>query len=154
MGRGVWRERSGDVTTVGTSTECVLHVVLGWLLPYVDTACGKHRKTLHDLPVLVIFIAHPIYHGGNLQWVWRGVLTHYVLDMLGSKRGIALFYPFWDEEYGSPTGVTTTSKHAGAVTVAVTLVELAGAAVLVHVLPAYLPPAATETLTNSLGLVA
>jgi membrane-bound metal-dependent hydrolase YbcI (DUF457 family) len=154
IGLGYVLDPSGDVTTFATITEVFLPVVLGALFPDVDTAFGKHRKTLHNLPVLLIFIAHPIYHGGNLQWVWLGVLTHYVLDMLGSKRGIALFYPFWDEEYGSPTGVTTTSKHAGAVTVAVTLVELAGAAVLVHVLPAYLPPAATETLTNSLGLVA
>lgn len=154
IGLGYVLDPSGDVTTFATIAEVFLPVVLGALFPDVDTAFGKHRKTLHNLPVLLIFLAHPIYHGGNLQWVWLGVLTHYVLDYLGSKRGIALFYPFSNKEYGFPSGVTTSSDNAEIVTVAITVVELAGIAVLVHVLPAYLPPAATEVIVNNTALVA
>ncbi len=62
-----------------------LPVVLGALFPDVDTAFGKHRKTLHNLPVLVIFLAFPLVFD-NLQFVWIGVATHYVLDMVGSTR--------------------------------------------------------------------
>jgi len=62
---------------------------------------------------------------GNLQYVWIGVLTHYALDVIGSRRGIALFHPLSDTEYGMPTGVTTSSKYADLVTVIVTAVELA-----------------------------
>jgi len=154
IGLGYVLEPSGGIETFETITEVFLPVVLGALFPDVDTAFGKHRKTLHNLLVLGVFLAYPIYHGGNLQWVWLGVLTHYVLDMLGSKRGIALFYPFSNTEYGSPTGVTTSSDRAEAVTVAVTVFELVGIAVLVHVVPAYLPPVATEALANSIGSVA
>ncbi|ELZ96008.1 metal-dependent hydrolase [Haloferax sulfurifontis] len=100
-----------------------LPVVLGALFPDVDTAFGKHRKTLHNLPVLAIFLAFPLVFG-NLQFVWIGVATHYVLDMVGSKRGIALFYPLSPQEYDLPTGVATSSKHADAVTVVVTVAEL------------------------------
>ncbi|WP_144902157.1 metal-dependent hydrolase [Halobellus captivus] len=100
-----------------------LPVILGALFPDVDTAFGRHRKTLHNLPVLGIFLAFP-YLFGNLQFVWIGVATHYVLDIVGSKRGIALWYPFSSTEYGFPTGVATSSKWAIRVTVLVTLVEL------------------------------
>ncbi|CQR50795.1 MULTISPECIES: metal-dependent hydrolase [Haloferax] len=100
-----------------------LPVVLGALFPDVDTAFGKHRKTLHNLPVLAIFLVFPLVFG-NLQFVWIGVATHYVLDMVGSKRGIALFYPLSPQEYDLPTGVATSSKHADAVTVVVTVAEL------------------------------
>ena len=152
IGLGYVLDPSGDVSTFATIAEVFLPVVLGALFPDVDTAFGKHRKTLHNLPVLLIFLAHPVYHGGNLQWVWLGVLTHYVLDVMGSKRGIALFYPVWDKEFGSPTGVTTSSEHAGVVTVAVTLFELAAVAALVYVLPTYLPPQVTEYVTTSAAL--
>ncbi len=154
IGLGYVLDPSGDVSTFATIAEVFLPVVLGALFPDVDTAFGKHRKTLHNLPVLLIFLAHPVYHGGNLQWVWLGVLTHYVLDMVGSRRGIALFYPVLDTEYGFPTGVTTSSKHAEVVTVAITILELAAVGALVHVLPRYLPPAATDLLANAIGSVA
>ncbi|NHN62804.1 metal-dependent hydrolase [Haloarcula sp. JP-Z28] len=140
IGLGYVLDPSGDVTTFATIAEVFLPIVLGALFPDVDTAFGKHRKTLHNLPVLIIFLTHPLYHGGNLQWVWLGVLTHYVLDYFGSRRGIALFYPFSDTEYGSPTGVTTSSDRAEAVTVVITAFELLAVALLVHVLPQYLPP--------------
>jgi len=154
IGLGYVLDPSGDVSTFATISEVFLPVVLGALFPDVDTAFGKHRKTLHNLPVLLIFLAYPVYHGGNLQWVWLGVVTHYVLDIVGSKRGIALFYPVSNTEYGFPTGVTTSSEHAEVVTVVITILELAAIAALVHVLPAYLPPAATELLGNALGSVA
>ena len=154
IGLGYVLDPSGDVSTFATISEVFLPIVLGALFPDVDTAFGKHRKTLHNLPVLVVFLAYPVYHGGNLQWVWLGVLTHYVLDYLGSRRGIALFYPFSSQEYGSPTGVTTTSDRAEAVTVVITLVELVGIALLVHVLPTYLPPGTTQFLAENTALVA
>jgi len=84
---------------------------LGALFPDVDTAFGKHRKTLHNLPILIGFVAFPFVFG-NLEYVWIGVLTHYVLDIAGSKRGIALFYPLWKEEFGLPIGVAVSSKNA------------------------------------------
>ncbi|PSP64036.1 hypothetical protein BRC76_02155 [Halobacteriales archaeon QH_8_67_36] len=149
IGLGYVLDPSGDVSTFATIAEVFLPVVLGALFPDVDTAFGKHRKTLHNIPVLLVFLAHPVYHGGNLQWVWLGVLTHYVLDIVGSRRGIALFYPISNTEYGFPTGVTTSSDYAEVVTVAVTMFELAAVAALVYVLPTYLPPQATELLANA-----
>jgi len=115
---------SGDVETFAMVAELFVPLVLGALFPDVDTAFGRHRKTLHSLPVLGIFLAYPIVFG-NLQYVWIGVLTHYALDVIGSRRGIALFHPLSDTEYGMPTGVTTSSKYADLVTVIVTAVELA-----------------------------
>lgn len=125
---------AGDLQTLYTIVQVTLPVTLGALFPDVDTAFGKHRKTLHNLPVLALFVAFPIYFS-NLQYVWIGVLTHYVLDVFGSTRGVALFYPLWDEEFGSPTGVTTSSKYATAITLVITALELGVAVVLVHVIP-------------------
>jgi hypothetical protein len=134
IGLGYVLEPAGDLQTFVTVAAVTIPVTLGALLPDVDTAFGKHRKTFHNLPTLAVFLAFPLYFG-NLQWVWVGVLTHYVLDVLGSKRGIALFYPFSPREFGSPTGVTTSSKYADVVTLVVTAFELGVAAVLVHVVP-------------------
>lgn len=131
IGVGYILEPSGDVPTFEMIATSGMPIVLGALLPDVDTAFGKHRKTLHNLPVLAAAYAWPIVFG-TLQYVWIGVLTHYVLDVMGSKRGIALFYPFWDEEFGFPVGVTTSSKYAGVVTVLVTAVELAAVFLIVR----------------------
>ena len=120
---------SGDVETFSMVAELFVPLVLGALFPDVDTAFGKHRKTLHSLPVLGVIVAYPILFD-NLQFVWVGVLTHYLLDVVGSKRGIALFYPLSSTEYGLPVGVTTSSRWADAFTVAITLGELAALAVL------------------------
>jgi hypothetical protein len=114
---------SGDVTTFWMIVKLLPPVVLGALFPDVDTAFGKHRKTLHNLAVLGVFLAYPIYFD-NLHFVWVGIATHYVLDVVGSKRGIALFYPY-SQEYGLPVGVTVSSDRAELVTVLVTVVELA-----------------------------
>ncbi|WP_435094025.1 metal-dependent hydrolase [Halorubrum sp. N11] len=124
LGLGFVIEPGLDAATARTVAEITVPIVLGALFPDVDTAFGRHRKTLHSLPVLGIFLAYPIVFG-NLQYVWIGVLTHYVLDVVGSRRGIALFHPLSDTEYGMPTGVTTSSKYADLVTVIITALELA-----------------------------
>ncbi|WP_182013161.1 metal-dependent hydrolase [Haloquadratum walsbyi] len=101
-----------------------LPIILGALFPDVDTAFGRHRKTLHNLPVLLLFILFPPVFG-NLQFVWIGVATHYLLDVVGSKRGIALFYPLSASEYDLPIGVATSSRWTTSVTLIVTAGELA-----------------------------
>lgn len=136
IGLGFILEPSGTVETLRAVVAVTVPVTLGALFPDVDTAFGKHRKTLHNLPVLAVFAAFPLLFG-NLGYVWIGILTHYVLDYFGSRRGIALFYPLSDQEYGFPSGVTTSSRFANVVTLVVTGVELAAAAAIVHVLPAY-----------------
>lgn len=137
VGLGYVLEPAGDLETFRTVAAVSVPVVLGALFPDVDTAFGRHRKTLHNLLTLAVFVAFPIYFD-NLRFVWLGVLTHYVLDVLGSKRGIALFYPLSAREYGSPTGVTTSSKYANVVTLLVTAFELLAAVFLVHVAPGLL----------------
>ena len=129
IGLGYVLDPSGDVSTFLLIAELLPPVVLGALFPDVDTAFGKHRKTLHNLPVLAGFLAYPFFFD-NLAFVWVGIATHYVLDVVGSRRGIALFYPF-PEEFGLPIGVTVTSNYAEAVTVFITLVEL-GLLAVVH----------------------
>jgi membrane-bound metal-dependent hydrolase YbcI (DUF457 family) len=149
LGLGYVLEPSGDVETFRTIAAVFVPVVLGALFPDVDTAFGRHRKTLHNIPVLAIVLAYPLVFD-NLHWVWLGVLTHYALDYFGSKRGIALFYPVWDREFGFPAGVATSSDHADVVTAAVTVVELAAAAALLYVLPNYVPPGLVESVTGLL----
>lgn len=136
IGLGFVLEPSGTFETLRTIVAVTIPVTLGALFPDVDTAFGKHRKTLHNLPVIGLFVAFPLAFG-NLRYVWIGVFTHYVLDYLGSRRGIALFYPISKREYGFPSGVTTSSRFANIVTIAVTVVELAAAIGIVHVLPEY-----------------
>jgi hypothetical protein len=116
-------------------TELSVPVVLGALFPDVDTAFGKHRKTLHNVFVLGVIGAFPVLFG-NLQFVWIGVATHFLLDVVGSRRGIAFFYPLTSQEWGLPSGVTTSSKYADLVTVVVTGIELGVlAAIHVYVIP-------------------
>jgi len=131
IGLGYILEPTGDIPTFEMIATVGFPVVLGALLPDVDTAFGKHRKTLHNLPLLVALYFWPGWFG-TMQYVWIGVLTHYVLDVAGSKRGIALFYPFWDEEFGLPAGVSTSSRWAEVMTLLVTAVELAAIAAIVH----------------------
>jgi membrane-bound metal-dependent hydrolase YbcI (DUF457 family) len=124
LGLGFIIEPGLDMATARTTAEITVPIVLGALFPDVDTAFGRHRKTLHSLPVLAVFVAYPLVFG-NLQYVWIGVLTHFLLDVVGSRRGIALFHPLSDTEYGLPSGVTTSSKYADLVTVIITALELA-----------------------------
>jgi hypothetical protein len=134
IGLGYLLEPAGDMETFRTIVMIGVPVTLGALFPDVDTAFGKHRKTLHNLPILIGFVAFPFVFG-NLEYVWIGVLTHYVLDIAGSKRGIALFYPLWKEEFGLPIGVAVSSKRADLMMVIVTVGELALAAALVFEVP-------------------
>jgi membrane-bound metal-dependent hydrolase YbcI (DUF457 family) len=124
IGVGYILEPSGDVETFETIATVGLPIVLGALLPDIDTAFGRHRKALHNLPLLIVLYFWPAWFG-TMHYVWIGVVTHYVLDVMGSKRGIALFYPFTDQEFGLPFGVSTSSKYADAMTLFVTGVELA-----------------------------
>ncbi|MCL9814781.1 metal-dependent hydrolase [Natranaeroarchaeum aerophilus] len=128
-------EPAGDETTFITMVAVGIPVTLGALFPDVDTDFGKHRKTLHNLPILALFVAFPYFFDGNLQYVWIGVLTHYVLDIAGSKRGIALFYPIWKKEFGLPVGVAVSSNRSTLMTVVVTLAELVVAAVIIYDVP-------------------
>jgi hypothetical protein len=110
-------------------------VTLGALFPDVDTAFGRHRKTFHNAFVLATFLAFPLAFD-NLRYVWIGVLTHLVLDFLGSARGVALVYPLSSDEFSFPGGVATSSRWATPVTVGVTALELAAlAAVHYYVVP-------------------
>ena len=134
LGLGYLLEPAGNLETFRTIVMIGVPVTLGALFPDVDTAFGKHRKTLHNLPVLVGFVAFP-YVFGNLEYVWIGILTHYVLDVAGSKRGIALWYPIWKREFDLPLGVPVSSKRADLVTTLVTGTELLLAAVVIYRLP-------------------
>ena len=147
IGLGYVFEPAGDVPTFRMIAEISVPIVLGALFPDVDTAFGSHRKTLHNLPLLGVVYAYPVFFD-NLHYVWIGVLTHYVLDLLGSKRGIALFYPF-PKEYSLPVGVSVSSKWATAVTVAVTGLEIAVVALVVHL---DLPIQDLSTAASALGL--
>jgi hypothetical protein len=126
---------SAVLDTAVTMIELSVPVVLGALFPDIDTAFGKHRKTLHNVFVLGVVAAFPVLFG-NLQYVWIGVATHFLLDVVGSRRGIAFFYPLTGQEWGFPSGVTTSSTYADLVTVVVTGIELGVlAAIHVYVIP-------------------
>lgn len=131
IGLGYLLEPAGDPATFAAIAEVFVPVILGALLPDVDTAFGRHRKTLHNLPVLAVVGAYPLYFG-NLQWVWLGVVTHYVLDVLGTTRGLALFYPLWSREFDVPLGLPVESSYTDLLTMFITVGELAGAFLLVH----------------------
>lgn len=122
IGLGFILSPTGDAETLRMIVAVTVPVSLGALFPDIDTEFGTHRKTLHNLPVLGMFLVFPVLFD-NLHYVWIGVLTHYVLDVVGSKRGIALFYPI-PREFGFPTGVTTNDHYANAVTLLITGSEL------------------------------
>lgn len=109
--------------------ELFVPVVLGALFPDVDTAFGRHRKTLHNVFVVGVIFGY-VFLFGNLQYVWIGVMTHYVLDYFGSKRGLAFFYPLSTREFSSPVGVPTSSRWTGVMTVVISLVEIVVLAVV------------------------
>lgn len=69
------------------------------------------------------FVAFPLVFGSR-RYVWLGVLTHYVLDVAGTTRGIALVYPF-PREYTSRSGFPSRRAFALAVTLCITVVALA-----------------------------
>ncbi|MFW6436423.1 MAG: metal-dependent hydrolase [Halococcoides sp.] len=143
IGVGVVLEPSLTRETVHSIVEVSVPIVLGALFPDVDTAIGRHRETFHNLAVLGIVAAYPVIFG-NLQFVWIGVLSHYLLDLLGTKRGITPLYPVFVWEFEFPTGVTVDSKFAGPVTLAVTGVELV---VLAVIFPEHVSELAVEAST-------
>ena len=61
---------------------------------------------------------------GNLRFVWIGIGTHYLLDLLGNVKGMAVLYPL-PGLYDVPVGVDVDSRWADVVTLAVTAFELA-----------------------------
>ncbi len=122
VGLALLLEGTDIVPTLEAFVTIGVPILLGALFPDIDTAFGSHRKTFHNGLTLGTFAAFPVLVG-NLQYVWIGVLTHYVLDLLGNVRGMALFYP-WPTEYDVPVGVTVDSTWAGVVTLAVTGIEL------------------------------
>lgn len=147
LGIGYFLEPAADLQTVRAIAAVSLPLILGALFPDVDTAFGEHRKTFHNLPVLALFAVWPFWVG-NLQYVWIGVATHYVLDLLGTKRGIAFLYPLSGTEFDIPVGVSTSSRYADLATVAVTGLELFVVLLVVdYEVPVHeLPHAANSTL--------
>jgi membrane-bound metal-dependent hydrolase YbcI (DUF457 family) len=129
LGIAVVLEPSLSMATLETVFRIGVPVVVGALFPDIDTAFGVHRKTFHNLPVLAAFVAFPLLYG-NLFYVWIGVTTHYVLDLLGTKGGMALLYPY-PETYDIPVGVTVDSKKATLVTLVVTALQVGVIAVVV-----------------------
>ncbi|MFW5977967.1 MAG: metal-dependent hydrolase [Halohasta sp.] len=135
IGLGAVLQPTWDLATAEMILKLSVPVTLGALMPDVDTAFGKHRKTFHNLPMLAVFAAWPLYFG-NLQYVWIGVATHYILDVVGSTRGIALWYPLLSQEYNLPVGIPVSSSKSDLVTVLVTGVEIAAfAGILYYVWP-------------------
>ena len=122
VGLAVLLEGPATLPTAEALLAVGIPVTLGALFPDIDTAFGTHRQTFHNLLTLGVFAAFPLVFS-NLQYVWIGVATHYVLDLCGNVRGMALFYP-WPEEYDVPIGVNVDSPWADVVTLAVTGVEL------------------------------
>jgi len=123
VGTGVLLEPSMTEATVQSVLAVGVPVVLGALLPDVDTSFGRHRVHGHNVLVLGSILAFPVAFG-NLAWVWLGVVAHYVLDLLGNVRGMALLYPVSDAFYDVPVGVPVDSRWADVVTVLVTGLEL------------------------------
>ena len=150
VGLGFVIRPAGDWATIITAAAAVVPVVLGALFPDIDTEFGRHRKTLHNVFVLAALYGYT-YFFANLLYVWVGVLTHLVLDMVGSRRGVALLYPLSDTEYGLPSGVTTASRYASVVTVVVTVLELGVVYVLLQVVPGVLPGVDVTAPLRSLG---
>lgn len=97
-------------------------IVLGALFPDIDTAFGEHRKTFHNVWVLGLAVVYPLTFD-NLHFVWIGILTHYLLDLVGNRSGLGIFYPL-PGYYDIPFGVNVDSRWALVVTLIVTGFEL------------------------------
>ncbi|WP_430504312.1 metal-dependent hydrolase [Haloparvum sp. PAK95] len=130
IGIGVLLDPSLSVDTLSTIGMVTIPVVVGALFPDVDTAFGTHRQTLHNALVLAGFVLFPVFYG-NLYYVWIGIATHFVLDLLGTQAGIAVLYPY-DGMFDVPVGVNVDSNVATLVTVLVTGVELVAVAGLIR----------------------
>jgi len=130
IGIGVLLEPSLTFSTLEKVFQVGVPVIIGALFPDIDTEFGDHRQTFHNLPVLVGFITFPLVFD-NLYFVWIGVATHYALDLLGTKGGMALLYPD-NKMFDLPVGVSVDSKKATLVTFIVTAIEIAALALLIE----------------------
>lgn len=148
VGLGYLLEPAGNLATFDVIAAISVPIVLGASIPDVDTALGRHRKTMHNLAVLAIVSAYPIYFS-NLQYVWIGVLSHLVLDLLGTRRGLALLYPLTDREFAVPIGVAVDSKLADGMMFVVTAFELVLATAIIY----RVPQRATERGLEMAGFV-
>ena len=122
IGVGIILDPSLTTATAQQIGTVTVPIVLGALFPDIDTTFGTHRKTFHNAFVLAVFVSFP-HLTGNLHYVWIGIATHYVLDLLGNIKGMAVFYPI-PGYYDIPIGVPIDSRWADFVTVAVTAFEL------------------------------
>lgn len=123
IGVGVLLAPSMNESTFQAILLVGIPIVIGALFPDIDTEFGTHRETFHNIGILAVFVAFPIYFG-NLYFVWMGILTHFVLDLLGTTSGLALFYPA-QKHVSVPVGVNVDSSKARVVTLAVSGFELA-----------------------------
>ncbi len=131
IGIGYVLQPTLDLEMVRTMGLLLLPITLGALFPDVDTAFGKHRKTLHNLLVLALFAAWPLFFD-NLHYVWIGILTHYILDVVGSTRGIALWYPLSSNEWNLPVGIPVASRMTDVATILITVLEVVAFAAALH----------------------
>ena len=86
LGVGVILEPDLSLRTLEAVAMVTPPIVLGALFPDLDTTFGTHRKTFHNVWVLAIAVAFP-HVFGNLRFVWIGIGTHYLLDLLGNRKG-------------------------------------------------------------------
>lgn len=75
VGLGYILHPAGNAETFGTIVEIGAPVTLSALFLDDDTEFGRHRRSLHILPVLAGIYAFS-QSVGNLQFVWIGVLLH------------------------------------------------------------------------------
>ncbi|MFB6254119.1 MAG: metal-dependent hydrolase [Halobacteriaceae archaeon] len=136
IGLGYILKPSGSLATFQMVGMLFIPIILGCLFPDIDAHYGRHRKALHNLPVLGLIAFYPLYLD-NLHFVWIGIISHFVLDIVGSKRGIALFYPIWDREFSLPAGVTVSSEYTVIVTVIITVIEVGIGQVMLWILHKY-----------------
>lgn len=122
IGLGFILEGTVSIGTLETIVKIGPPIVLGALFPDIDTSFGTHRKTFHNVWVLGLALAFPFVFN-NLHYVWIGITTHYVLDLLGNVKGMGLFYPL-PGYFDIPIGVSIDSKWSDAVTLSVTAFEL------------------------------
>lgn len=122
-GIGYLVEPGTDIETLQSIAEFGVPITLGTMIPDIDTALGRHRKTFHNGSILLLFMIFPVFFQ-NLKYIWIGVLSHYVLDLLGTNRGMAVFYPLTDDEFEIPIGVPVNSILAPLMTIIITVASL------------------------------
>jgi hypothetical protein len=130
VGLGFILEQSISPDAFVTVIKVMPPILLGALFPDIDTTFGTHRKTFHNVWVLGLALIFPFVFD-NLHYVWIGIATHYVLDLLGNVKGMGIFYPL-PGFYDIPVGVNVDSRWADVVTLAVTGFELGVLGALVY----------------------